>query len=239
MSLFVLIQTTNRYRQVVYQNLVSNALKYRSSDAPRIRIRSVGDVEAGEAILVEENGPGILPDGIANRPAEPAIGMTGAEDGATVAERSGHDGQIEVDVIYMIDDSDDEHYLATLFFKRQGVAATLRHCYSFEDFSDLCDGEDGFDPMRSLVVVDLNLWSQTGSDIIAGLRRWPTGDQMITGICTGSEDPADRQTSFDAGADFFIGKPFDRKAVERICLEDDRLEVISGEGEPLRIARRR
>jgi len=134
----------------------------------------------------------------------------------------------------MIDDSEDDAYLSTEFFRRENIGPKLVHAFHYKGYLEHCD-DHGIDPRTSIVVLDLNLRSQRGPDLIPLIRQSRNGDQIVIGICTGSQDPADKRISFDAGAEFFIDKPLNRAALEQICEQVDRLELTSHAGEELTI----
>ena len=67
-------------------------------------------------------------------------------------------------------------------------------------------------------MVDLNLPGVSGIAGIQALKdKAGPRAEFATGICTGSIDPAEKQTARDIGADFFVHKPFDAGALGRIC----------------------
>lgn len=144
---------------------------------------------------------------------------------------------MEITTIHMIDDSEDDAYLTSEFFRRQAVGPALDHTYHYQDFLDRRELAGEFDLRRSIVVIDLNLRSQRGSDVIREFRAKHPGDDLIIGICSGSRDPEDLRVSIAAGADFYIEKPLNRAALESIASEDERLTVTSGTDEPLAISR--
>lgn len=143
----------------------------------------------------------------------------------------------EVLSVYMIDDSDDESYMTRLFFGRQEVRPKLEHFYNFPAFLSESQGSSSFDAESSILVVDLNLRSMRGTEVIERIRKEPWGADAVAGICTGSEDPADRMDSLEAGADFFIGKPLDRARLQEICEIDPRLDASTDHEQPLSIWR--
>lgn len=119
--------------------------------------------------------------------------------------------------IVYIDDSKDEFFLSRMMFKAEKVDIDLV-CFPdvdpfFEDFDEK--------PVTSLedtiVVLDLNLTVIKGTEGVAQIRDRTYGREAIIGICTGSDDPADKKLAEDAGADFFVMKPLDRSSLLQIC----------------------
>lgn len=141
----------------------------------------------------------------------------------------------KVETLYLIDDASDESFMARMYFKRQKIALEISYHARFEDFLIFVSSENGFDSKSSIVVIDLNLTLSKGTDDVERLRCAEGGGDIIAGICTGSEDPADRKSAEEVGADFFVPKPLDRTAVEAIVQkvpdisseigEDDRLTL--------------
>ncbi|MEO0386097.1 MAG: response regulator [Pseudomonadota bacterium] len=135
--------------------------------------------------------------------------------------------------VFFIDDSSDEYLLSRILFRRQGVRGTLHHFTTFDAFVDYVSARPELGTVPALVAVDLNLTLMSGTECVLRLRRRRDFDNWIVGICSGSEDPADRASSYAAGADFFVPKPLDRKCLEtitRICTANSRsggrLDVI-------------
>lgn len=122
-----------------------------------------------------------------------------------------------IKTLYFIDDSEDEKFLTELLFESQKIQLDLKHfdnVSKFEDFfieSSMCPND------ADLLVVDLNMPIKNGIDTIRYLKSKDQYNSLIMGICTGSEDPADKENSISAGAEFFIKKPLDKTALERVC----------------------
>ena len=131
-----------------------------------------------------------------------------------------------VERIVYVEDSDDEVFLTRIVFDRERVAPELVHYPRFDALeADLEGGRlGGLD--ASLVLVDLNLKLTKGTDAVRRLRAMPAAADAVIGVCTGSEDPADRRDAEDAGADFFVGKPLDTACLERISALVPRLELV-------------
>ncbi len=122
----------------------------------------------------------------------------------------------KIQTIYLIDDSDDEIFMARTFFKRQKIGADLVAFTNLDAFYHALETDPAFEADGSLVVIDLNLTVCKGTEGVAHIRTLEGGREMLVGISTGSEDPADLLQALDAGADFFVGKPLDRKTIHKI-----------------------
>ena len=99
----------------------------------------------------------------------------------------------------------------------------LVHHTSYDDFlkSDVMTTS-----ARPLILfVDLNLPEVKGTEIIRRIRESGQFPHVVSGICTGSEDPADRLSAQKVGARFFIRKPLDVNALRGVCSIVDGLEM--------------
>lgn len=124
-----------------------------------------------------------------------------------------------------VDDSSDEHFLAGIFLKRERVKMELKSFADFEEFYEAVSTNKCNCP--ALVLIDLNLPRTSGIEGLRRLREERLLNQAIIGIFTGSEDPADRASALEAGADFFINKPLNKAALQKVCeqLEGVKCEV--------------
>ena len=131
----------------------------------------------------------------------------------------------DIERIVYVEDSADEVFLTRIVFARERVAPELVHYARFDALErDLESGAlPGLD--TALVVLDLNLKVSKGTDAVRRLRTMPLAASAVTGVCTGSEDPADRRDVEEAGADFFVGKPLDAACLSRICASVPGLEL--------------
>ena len=117
--------------------------------------------------------------------------------------------------IYFVDDSDDEHFILNITLKKEKINIDLNMYLSFDDFYEDFQHETKADHL--LVVFDLNLPVVNGIQAIKRVRGNRNLRGVVIGICTGSEDPADRRNAIEAGADFFINKPLNKTALMNIC----------------------
>lgn len=126
-----------------------------------------------------------------------------------------------VEAVHFIDDSDDEIFLTKILFSREKIAPRLVHYNSLEEFRAALGAAAPDQPM--LVCVDLNMPRMKGTDIIASVLADAARRPMIIGICSGSEDPADKLNAKRVGARFFVQKPLNRAALRAICSVADEL----------------
>ena len=109
--------------------------------------------------------------------------------------------------LYFIDDSDDDIFLSRLMLERAKVNIDVGYFARFSQFLDELRSNRLSHLDCCLIVVDLNLKITKGTDAIRQLRKEPNAKNLLIGICTGSEDPADIEDATDAGADFYVPKP--------------------------------
>jgi len=118
-----------------------------------------------------------------------------------------------VTTVWFVDDSADEYFLADFSFRKERIGLDLEHFEAFDSFAAHLGELSETELHTSIAVIDLNLTVSKGSDGIAQLRRKDRYQGMILGVCSGSDDPAGRQSCLEAGADFFVAKPLNRKAL--------------------------
>lgn len=117
--------------------------------------------------------------------------------------------------VVLVDDSEDEIFMAKIFFKRQKIDAELEAFTHLDGLFSAIKQPD-FNMMDTLIVIDLNLTVCKGTEGIEKIRSLSQGKDALVGISTGSEDPADKISAIEAGADFFVGKPLDRNTLLNI-----------------------
>jgi len=120
-----------------------------------------------------------------------------------------------IETVHFIEDSEDEVFLTRLLFSKEKVDARLAHHFSWDAFRAALDATPATEPL--LVCVDLNMPGMKGTEIISAMLAAAPRPRLISGICSGSEDPADRLHAERVGARFFVQKPLNRAALEAIC----------------------
>lgn len=131
--------------------------------------------------------------------------------------------EVRLEQIHLIDDSDDEAFLARLLFDTQGLSISIAHHLDLVSFITALGQEETNGPL--LVIVDLNMPGQRGNAVIAEMRGEKKLANAIIGICTGSEDPADNMAARDAGAHFFVKKPLDLGCLRLVAQTVPKLSV--------------
>ena len=140
-----------------------------------------------------------------------------------------------ITTIYLVDDSDDEIFMANIFFKKQNIGANLIAFSRLEQLYEALLAEDDLNTRQIMIVIDLHLTVCKGTEGIVQLRRMEFGDALLMGISTGSEDPADRLHALSVGADFFVGKPLDRTTLLAIADSVPSLTPQEDEGRVLNL----
>lgn len=134
--------------------------------------------------------------------------------------------QTDITDLHFIDDSPDECAITRLLLRREKIQVKLSTYPEFADFLLILRSGQVLDVKSTIVVIDLNLIVSSGIDAVRELRKYREYDDLIIGICTGSEDPKDRLDAMQAGADFFVTKPLNGVAIQRICESVDSLRYL-------------
>lgn len=127
-------------------------------------------------------------------------------------------------VIY-VDDSSDEIFLTNILFQKQNIELDVVHCVDYPSFEHAIDQADKDDICSKFIVVDLNFPTLKGTDLISMMVADSRSKNWIMGICTGSDDPADKRNAFSAGAQFCVSKPLDASSLKAICDQVSRLSL--------------
>ncbi|MEM5473839.1 response regulator [Hoeflea sp. AS60] len=130
--------------------------------------------------------------------------------------------EVSLSDIHFVEDSNDEVFVSRLLLKKQRIGINLVHHSGMSSFRAALDAKPADAIM--LAFVDLNMPAMKGTEIIASILD-KAKDDVIMGICSGSEDPEDIRLSFNAGASFFVNKPLGRQAIENVCKSVSRLSL--------------
>lgn len=121
----------------------------------------------------------------------------------------------KISELHFIEDSDDEVFLARMLLETENVDIELRHYTGLEAFFTVSKEQDEDAPM--LILVDMNMPNLKGDAVIRKIVADPFYRKAMIGMCSGSEDPADRRLALGAGAQFFVRKPLDLRCLNDIC----------------------
>ena len=113
-------------------------------------------------------------------------------------------------ILFYVDDSRDDLFYIDYIRKKQKVDVDL-FCFStaeaaFEALEEWLERDEG---MPDILVADLYMPLDSGTGLIARLRRDERFSGMRLGICSGSDAVEDRERALTAGADFYLEKPLD------------------------------
>ncbi len=133
---------------------------------------------------------------------------------------------MRLQTLHYIDDSPDEFLITRLLFRRSKIDVELMTHSDFADFMRTVEADEDFEPAKTLVISDLNLAVTSGLDGVRALRNNPDMANIVVGICSGSDDPADCKEAMQAQADFFVTKPLNKEALAKICKDVDSLLFV-------------
>ena len=113
-------------------------------------------------------------------------------------------------ILFYVDDSRDDLFYLDYIRKKQQVNIDL-FCFStaqaaFEALERRLEGGEG---VPDILIADLYMPLDSGSGLIAQLRRDDRFSAMRLGVCSGSDAVEDRERALAAGADFYLEKPLD------------------------------
>lgn len=114
--------------------------------------------------------------------------------------------------ILVIDDDPFDQALIRSAFQRVGSNA---HVTTMPDVS-VAIGllESGTTP--ALLIVDLKLGYETGLELIGWVRRHDTLGATPMVVMSGSDDPVDVRSAYEAGANAYVVKPGDLEGLEQL-----------------------
>lgn len=135
---------------------------------------------------------------------------------------------MKIPSIHLIDDSEDEVFLAGLLFESQGIELEIVHHEDFAVFKNTIRLH-GIN-QDSVILVDMNMPKMRGDHVVRQLLELDGLGDIVVGMCSGSEDPADRKAAIDAGAAFFTRKPIDMVCLQSICEQVPTLDLVRENG---------
>lgn len=137
--------------------------------------------------------------------------------------------------LHFVDDSPDEFLVTRLIFRKEKIDLKLHAHHALDEFVAHVRKIDADELDQSIIVTDLNLAVGSGIDVINAVRAEPNLERLIAGVCSGSNDPADRLAAIEAGADFFVTKSLDKRALHEICSAVPRLSLGESADQKLQI----
>ena len=115
-----------------------------------------------------------------------------------------------VDEVFYVDDSPDDRLFANYSFDKGGYPFLLRTFST--GFAAMLDMERRVarrEKLPRLLVVDHYMPIMDGPEMLRLVRRNAALENVILAVCSGGDDPLDRQTATDAGAQVMLSKPLD------------------------------
>jgi DNA-binding response OmpR family regulator len=100
---------------------------------------------------------------------------------------------------------------------RELIKAALGDGFECVEAEDAAQAEEVLGRMRvDAVVLDVMLPGKSGLELLADLRRGPAAPRTPVVVVSAWQTDADRRAATDAGADAFVGKPFDPDELVRV-----------------------
>jgi|GEM_PF-5837166 len=133
--------------------------------------------------------------------------------------------------IFYLDDMEEEIAITEMSLKRQDLEVDIR--FFLDDALMLNELDRRLKAALAppgLIVSDLNMPGKGGLYVVQCLRANVAYQDIALGICTSSENPADHEAAFCAGADFVAAKPFDGETLAHICRKTGRFQLIQKNG---------
>jgi DNA-binding response OmpR family regulator len=91
---------------------------------------------------------------------------------------------------------------------RELIKAALGDQYDYIEASDVQEAEAAMADRPEAIVLDVMLPGKSGIDFLSELRSEPEDTTPVV-VVSAWQSPADEKAALRAGADAFIGKPFD------------------------------
>lgn len=138
--------------------------------------------------------------------------------------------------IFYLDDMEDEIMITEMSLRRENLELEIE--FYLADVDMLSSLEKRLETAQSLpglIVTDINMPGKGGIHLVKTLRADETYKDVVIGVCTGSDNPADHAAAEDAGADFVAVKPFDSRALVQICEKTGRFELAQQDGGKARL----
>jgi two-component system, chemotaxis family, response regulator Rcp1 len=110
-------------------------------------------------------------------------------------------------LVVLIEDNPADVYLVREAMRANGLDHELKVIDNFEDA--LCAVGNGEMSTVDALLIDLNLRTGSGLDILDAIRRSADIRDIPVAIFTSSDSPRDRQAARALGANLFIRKPTD------------------------------
>jgi len=129
-------------------------------------------------------------------------------------------------IVLLVDDCADDRY----FFRRALARAELQvRLFEVEDGVEALDylnQEGRFSnasafPRPRFIFLDLNMPGRNGFEVLRWLSGQPYRDQIRVIICSGSDEPHDRELAMSLGANGYMVKPATPQKIQQQLAESD------------------
>ncbi|GLV60254.1 two-component system response regulator [Dictyobacter sp. S3.2.2.5] len=118
--------------------------------------------------------------------------------------------------LLFIEDNDDDYEVVLWAMKKLSLSIPITRCIDGDEALDYLYhrqefAQPGTSPRPALILLDLNLISVDGRDVLQAVKSDPELRMIPVIIWTSSEDPKDIDVSFQLGANSYILKPMNMK----------------------------
>jgi CheY-like chemotaxis protein len=123
--------------------------------------------------------------------------------------------------ILLVEDSPDDVLLIERAFQRADLDHPLRTVTDGQKAIEYLEGVDDYSdraafPFPGLVILDLKMPGVGGFDVIRWMRSHPQAKLVPIIVLSSSSLPSDVNRAYELGANAFMVKPADHKALERL-----------------------
>jgi CheY-like chemotaxis protein len=123
--------------------------------------------------------------------------------------------------ILLVEDSPDDVLLIERAFQKSDLRHPLRSVTDGQKAIEYLEGIDDYSdrdtfPFPGLVILDLKMPGVGGFDVIQWMRRHPQAKLVPIIVLASSSLPADVNRAYELGANAFMVKPADHRALERL-----------------------
>lgn len=120
--------------------------------------------------------------------------------------------------ILVAEDREDDVFLMQLAFKKAGSQVALQFVANGVEALDYLKGEDKFAdramfPFPDLLMLDLKMPKKNGLEVLEAIRADPMLRKLTVVIFTSSNQPRDIDLALELGANSYLVKPSDAKAL--------------------------
>ncbi len=128
--------------------------------------------------------------------------------------------------ILIVEDSPDDLFILKRAFRLAGTPNGLNSVENGQEAIDYLSGTAAFKdrltyPFPSLVLLDLKLPIRHGLEVLAWIKRQPSGRGIIVIILTSSSEDKDVSRAYDLGANAFLVKPASAKELTELVRSVD------------------